>query len=114
MSTRMARHPNTDRGSDAGSPPAAEAGKPNSGAAHISADATICFSRAQTLTQRAGREANLIVIAHPNQSMLGRRFRVSAENLLSITLRVAIHGSTSRATRLSCCDFASRPLFVDC
>jgi two-component system, cell cycle response regulator len=84
MSTRMARHPNAERGSDAGGPAAAEAAKPNSGSAHISADATICFSRASTLTQRAGREANLIVIAHPNQSMLGRRFRVSAESPLEV------------------------------
>jgi diguanylate cyclase (GGDEF)-like protein len=84
MSTRMARHPNSERGSDAGSPAAAEAAKPTSGSAHISADATICFSRASTLSQRAGREANLIVIAHPNQSMLGRRFRVSAESPLEV------------------------------
>src|SRR4029453_13695314 len=63
---------------------AAEVAKGNSGSAHISADATICFSRAQTPTQRAGREANLIVIAHPNQSMLGRRYRVSAENPLEV------------------------------
>ena len=73
MSTRMARHPNSGKSPDAGGPAAAEPVKPTSGSAHISADATICFSRASTLTQRAGREANLIVIAHPNQSMLGRR-----------------------------------------
>jgi two-component system cell cycle response regulator len=49
----------------------------------ISSDATICFSRAEA-TARPGREANLIVIAHPNQSMLGRRYRVTADAAMEI------------------------------
>jgi two-component system cell cycle response regulator len=59
-------------------------GGPPSGSAHISADATICFSRASNLQPRAVREANLIVIAHPNQAMLGRRYRVTADNPLEV------------------------------
>ncbi len=73
--------PSSPSSSPSGSSPA---GSSPSGSAHISADATICFSRASTLTQRAGREANLIVIAHPNQAMLGRRYRVSADSPLDV------------------------------
>jgi two-component system cell cycle response regulator len=65
-----------------GSP--APSGSGVSGAAHISADATICFSRASSLQTRAGREANLIVIAHPNQAMLGRRYRITADTPLEV------------------------------
>ncbi|HEY8550710.1 MAG TPA: GGDEF domain-containing protein [Vicinamibacterales bacterium] len=80
MSTRMVPSPK-DRVQARPGEEAGEAMRPEPvpNAAHISADATICFSRASNLTQRAGREANLIVIAHPNQAMLGRRYRVSAD-----------------------------------
>jgi diguanylate cyclase (GGDEF)-like protein len=67
-----------------GSPASSPSGAPGSGSAHISADATICFSRASNLQTRAGREANLIVIAHPNQAMLGRRYRITADTPLEV------------------------------
>ena len=86
MSTRMVPTPNPERGQPGAADSTAEPGRHPSGSqpAHISADATICFNRASTLTQRAGREANLIVIAHPNQAMLGRRYRVSADSPLEV------------------------------
>jgi two-component system, cell cycle response regulator len=51
---------------------------------HISADATICISRSSPAGGREGREANLIVIAHPNQAMLGRRYRITSEAPLEV------------------------------
>ena len=42
------------------------------------------FRGPRTSRPRAGREANLIVIAHPNQAMLGRRYRVTADNPLEV------------------------------
>ena len=87
MSTRMVTGPNPEPEDEK---PRDERGDPSrsggslSPPAHISADATICFSRASSAPARSSREANLIVIAHPNQAMLGRRYRVSAEAPLEV------------------------------
>jgi diguanylate cyclase (GGDEF)-like protein len=84
----MVTGPDPERGGDTPHQDPGDDARPGNGGlpqpAHISADATICFSRSSTAQGRSGREANLIVIAHPNQAMLGRRYRVSAEAPLEV------------------------------